>query len=351
MTLPLPHRSTRFILFLALLALVVAACGGDDPTPTPNAGIGPADPGSLVVYSGRSETLVAPIIEQFANVSGIDVRVKYGGTAALAATLLEEGSNSPADVFYAQDPGGLGAVEGIFASLPVDVLARVPDWADSPEGLWVGVSGRARVLVYNPERTSEADLPADIFDLTDAKWKNRLGWAPTNGSFLTMVTGMRELWGEQKTREWIEGIVANSPNIYPNNTSQVAAVASGEIDVGMVNHYYLYRFITEVGEDFAARNFHTTAGGPGSLVMVSGAGVPTTAKNSENAVKFLNFMLSPVAQQYFASQTFEYPLVEAVNVNRLLTPLDEIARPEIGLADLADLEGTTELLRSAGALP
>ena len=344
------------VVTLVIAAAALAACGAD-PTATPTAQPQatptpvPQGDGSLVVYSGRGESLVDPIIQQFADVTGIDVEVKYGGTASLAATLLEEGANSPADVFYAQDPGGLGAVESLLAPLPADILQRSPEWARSPQGLWAGVSGRARVLVYSPDRVPEGELPTDIFELTDPKWKGRVGWAPTNGSFLTMVTGMRKLWGEEKTAEWIEGMVANGATIYPKNTPQVAAVAAGEIDIGLVNHYYLYRFISEEGEDFAARNYHPSGGGPGALVMVSGAGILSTAENRENAERFVEFLLGTVAQQFFAGQTFEYPLVEGVNVNRLLTPLDEIKRPDIALADLADLEGTTAILRDLGALP
>ena len=353
--LPNPRRALAAVT-LVIAAATVAACGADatatptaqpQATPTPV----PQGAGSLVVYSGRGESLVDPIIQQFADVTGINVEVKYGGTASLAATLLEEGANSPADVFYAQDPGGLGAVESLLAPLPADILQRSPEWARSPQGLWAGVSGRARVLVYSPDRVPESELPADIFELTDPKWKGRVGWAPTNGSFLTMVTGMRKLWGEEKTAEWIEGMVANGATIYPKNTPQVAAVAAGEIDIGLVNHYYLYRFISEEGEDFAARNYHPSGGGPGALVMVSGAGILGTAENRENAERFVEFLLGTVAQQFFAGQTFEYPLVEGVNVNRLLTPLNEIARPDIALADLADLDGTTAILRDLGALP
>ena len=353
---PLPYlRRALVIAALVVIAAALAACS--DPTPTPTAQpqatptLAPQDPGSLVIYSGRGESLVDPIIQQFADVTGIDVEVKYGGTASLAATLLEEGANSPADVFYAQDPGGLGAVESLLAPLPADILQRSPEWARSPQGLWAGISGRARVLVYSPDRVPESELPADVFELTDPKWKGRIGWAPTNGSFLTMVTGMRKLWGEEKTADWIEGMVENNAIIYPKNTPQVAAVAAGEIDIGLVNHYYLYRFISEEGEDFAARNYHPTDGGPGALVMVSGAGILSTAENQENAERFVEFLLGTVAQQFFAGQTFEYPLVEGVNINRLLTPLDEIARPDIALADLSDLEGTTAILRDLGALP
>ena len=166
-----------------------------------------------------------------------------------------------------------------------------------------------------------------------------------------MVTAMRSLWGEEKTRQWLDGVKANKPKEFPKNAPIVAAVASGEIDVGFVNHYYLHRFLAEEGEDFAARNYHPTAGGPGSLIMVAGAGILSTSENRGNAEKFLDFMLSPVAQQYFAGQTLEYPLVEGVTVSQLLTPLSEINQPSISMKELADLEGTQKLLRDVGIIP
>ena len=310
-----------------------------------------ADPGKLVIYSGRSESLVDNIIRQFSDATGVDVEVRYANTGQLAATLLEEGNNSPADVFFAQDPGGLGAVESMLSPLPADLLQQVPGWAQSPQGKWVGISGRARAVVYNSERLTEADLPDDMFGFTDAAWKGRIGWAPTNASFQTMVTAMRSQWGEEKTRQWLEGIAANDARVYPKNTPQVAAAAAGEIDVGFVNHYYLFRFLAEEGESFPARNYHPRSGGPGSIVMVAGAGVLATAENPDNAARFLRFMLSPVAQQYFASQTFEYPLVEGVNTQRVLVPLADIVKPDLSAGDLVDLQGTQELLQEAGVLP
>lgn len=334
---------------LLAATLILGACTqptepATTPVPTP-------EKESLTIYSGRSEELVGPIIDQFASATGIDVQVRYGSTSEMAATILEEGRNSPADVFYAQDPGGLGAVEHLFASIPDNTLNKVASRFRSPDGKWVGISGRARVVVYNPERLSEADLPDDIWDFTDPKWRGRIGWAPTNGSFQAMVTVMRVLWGEEKTREWILGIQANQPKIYPKNTPQVAAAAAGEIDVGLVNHYYLYRFIAEEGESFAARNYHPRGGGPSAVILVSGAGILDTSKNKETAERFLDFMLSTVAQQYFAGQTFEYPVVEGVKIHRLLTPLAEINSPEVDMAELDDLTGTLALLRETGVTP
>lgn len=340
------RKWTRRGTLLALVCTVVlagaaaVACDEDD-----------SGPGSLTVYSGRSESLVDPIIKQFADATGIEVEVRYAGTAALAATIREEGDNTPADVFFAQDPGGLGAVEELLEPLPQSVLDLAPEWARSPDGRWVGTSGRARTMVYNSDRLTETDLPDDIRGLTDPKWKGRVGWAPTNGSFQAMVTAMRSRWGEDATREWLEGMQANEPIVYPKNTPQVAAAAAGEIDVGLVNHYYLHRFLAEEGDSFPARNYHPRDGGPGALVMVAGVGILSTSGNKENAQRFIEFMLSLVGQQFFASQTFEYPLVEGVTTQRGLTPIDKINNPLVTPKEMADLEGTQALLRDVGITP
>ena len=310
------------------------------------------DPGTLVVYSGRSESLVGPIIEQFEEVTGINVAVKYGKTGEIAATILEEGGNSPADVFFAQEPGSLGEVAnaGLFETLPTGIIEKVPTWARSPESEWVGISGRARVVVYNTENLAADQIPTKMEDFTKPEWKGRIGWAPTNGSFQAMVTAMRVVWGEEKTREWLLGIQANEPKVYPKNTPTVAAAEAGEVDIAFVNHYYLYRFLAEEGEDFGARNHHVADGGPGGIILVAGGGILKSAENKDNAERFFNFMLSRVAQQYFAGQTYEYPLVDGVKTNRLLTPLDEINNPDIDMASLEDLAGTQMLLRDLGIL-
>ena len=333
----------RGILATAILAVLVVssvACGS-----------GESGDGSLTIYSGRSETLVGPIIRQFADATGVDVRVKYASTSQLAATLLEEGGNSPADLFFAQDPGGLEAVGELLAPLPAEILDQVPEWARSPQGKWVGISGRARTVVYNSRLLKESDLPDDMFGFADPKWKGRIGWAPANASFQAMVTAMRAVWGEELTRRWLEGIQANDPKVYPKNTPQVAAVAAGEIDVGLVNHYYLFRFLAEEGESFPARNYHPRSGGPGAMVLVSGAGVLSTADSPETAEKFLSFLLSEVGQLYFTTQTFEYPLVKGVKTPSLLVPLEQLNIPNIPARNLADLAETQQLLRETGVLP
>ncbi len=348
------------VLVLAASNLVACQPAGDGNGAAADGSNSDSEPAggtdSLVIYSGRRESLVGPIIDQFRQATGIDVEVRYGGTAELAGVLLEEGENSPADVFYAQDPGGLGALQaaGLLAQLPQETLARVPDRFASPTGEWVGISGRARTVVYNTEAISDpaTELPDDLWGFTAPEWKGRLGWAPTNGSFQAMVTAMRAVWGDERTAEWLLAIQANEPVVYDSNTPIVAAAGSGEIDAGFVNHYYLYRFLAEDGQDFGARNYFLPGGGPGSLIMVSGAGILKSAANPDNAQRFLDFLLSVPGQQYFAAQTVEYPLVEGVSITAGLPPLaelDEVAL-DIDLADLADLAGTQAMLLDLGII-
>ncbi len=327
-----------FLLSAALVLMAGAACGG-----------AAVETKTITMYSGRGHELVKPIIEQFTSLTGIRVEVRWGGTAELAATILEEGNNSPADIFYAQDPGALGALEDRLARLPNEILETAGAQFRSSDGRWVGISGRARTVVYNKESVSEDELPDSIWGFVEPQWMGRIGWAPTNGSFLVMVTGMRYLWGEDRTRLWLDGIMANDPQVYPKNSPIVQAVGAGEVDVGFVNHYYLLRALQE-NPQFPASNFHTRNSDPGALMMVSGVGMLASSENQDATLKLVAFLLSEVGQQYFASQTFEYPVVRGVTTDPTLVPLSEIDAPAIKLSELADLEGTLDLLRDAGVL-
>lgn len=340
------------MLFAALIILGTSCSDSETAETTTTEAAPEPESNKLVIYSGRSEKLVGPVIEQFSLTSGIDIKVKYGKTAEIAATIMEEGSNSPADVFFAQDPGGLGVIEAnnMFIVLPDTITGLVPDNKRSESNKWVGITGRARTLVHNTG-IDKTDLPNDLWELVnDSRWKGRIGYAPTNGSFQSMVSGMRAEWGEERTEEWLKALLAQDPQIYPKNTPQVAAAAAGEIDIGLVNHYYLHRFLADQGDTFKARNHHLPGGGPGSIVLVAGAGVLKTANNQDNAFLFLNYLLSRVGQQYFAAQTYEYPLVEGVKTPRILTPLEEINSPQISYTQMNDLQGTIDLLTKVGAL-
>jgi iron(III) transport system substrate-binding protein len=352
--------SRRFPLpLLLLLTLLAAACGGDDGGTTAVGGgdgedaaatVG-GDPGRLVVYSGRSEELVGPLLERFEEETGVAVEVRYGDTAEMAATILEEGGNSPADVFFGQDAGALGALsdEGRLQELDEELLDRVDEQHRSPRDHWVGTSGRARVVVYNTEALSEDDLPDSILDFTDPSWEGRLGWAPTNGSFQAFVTALRVLEGEDEAREWLEGVQANGPEVYEKNTAIVEAVAAGEIDAGFVNHYYLHQLRAQGADVEDAANKHYEDD-PGGLVNVAGVGILDTADDADAARRFVEFLLDEEAQEYFAEETFEFPLVEGVEPAEELPALDSLRQPDIELDQLEDLDGTLQLLTDVGLI-
>jgi iron(III) transport system substrate-binding protein len=345
----------RLLPTAAAAALLLAACSSATDT-SPQAGAtqpagSPSEAGPITVYSGRSEELVGPLLEQFTDATGIEVEARYGDTAEMANLILTEGANSPADVFFAQDAGALGAVAdaGLLTALPTEILERVDERFRSPSGEWVGISGRARVVAYNTDVLTEADLPDSIFGFTDPAWSGRIGWAPTNGSFQAFVTALRVLEGEDRAREWLEGIQANGPNVYDSNSAALEAVAAGEIDVAFINHYYLHQRLAE-DPDTTAANYFLTDGDPGALVNVAGAGILGTAPNPEGADALVDYLLGPDAQAYFAAETFEYPLIDGVEHDPGLPSLDEIGTPEIDLSDLSDLEGTLELLQEVGIL-
>ncbi|NWF69774.1 MAG: iron ABC transporter substrate-binding protein [Chloroflexi bacterium] len=307
---------------------------------------------TLTVYSGRSEGLIGPILEQFSAETGVQVEVRYGSTAEMATTILEEGGNSPADVYIAQDAGALGALAaaGRLRLLPSDILERVPAQFEARAGLWVGLSGRARVLVYNTEFISAEQLPASILNLTDPAYAGLVGWAPSNGSFQSQVTAMRLLLGEDAARAWLEGMVANGAIAYENNDAIMQAVIDGEVTLGLVNHYYIFEFLEQTPDAPIALHYFP-GGDVGSLINVAGAGILDSSDQPGLAQRLLLYLLGSVAQTYFSEATNEYPLVAGVPANPDLLPLDQIQAPEIDLSDLSDLQGTLDLLRATGALP
>ncbi|MEX0778855.1 MAG: iron ABC transporter substrate-binding protein [Balneolales bacterium] len=305
---------------------------------------------SITVYSGRSKALVEPIINQFEAETGIDVRVRYGGTTQLAVAILEEGNRSPADIFWAQDAGALGAInaEGLFDNLPQNTLTSVPSQYRGQNDKWIATSGRARVLAYSTSRVDPSQLPESVFDLDNSRWENRIGWAPANGSFQSFLTAMRKTHGNDQTLDWLLDIKNNGVESYSNNTSIVQAIAAGEVDLGLVNHYYLYRFL-ENDPDFPVDQTFFEAGDTGNLVNVSGIGILNSATNKDGAVRFIDFLLSTPSQEYFTEEVFEYPVIPNVTGSlRHENPAD--LSPDIDLEELGDLDTTLDMLREAGLL-
>jgi iron(III) transport system substrate-binding protein len=340
-------------LGLMVAALVPTVTLAQSPGASPAAT--PVPQGAITVYSGRTESLVGPIVARFTEVTGIPTIVDYGNTTAKAAQILEEGAASPADVFFSQDAGALEelASAGLLAPLAQETLRLVPEAYRAADGTWVGTSGRARVAAYSTERLTADQLPGSILDFTDPVWKGRLGWAPTNASLLSHVTAMRAALGEDATRAWLEGIKANDPVTYEGNAQAVEAIANGEIDVALVNHYYrwnLARPIEEAGGTFPVANHYFDAGDIGALVNVAGLGVLASSDQPTQAAAFVGFLLSGEAQAYFAESTSEYPLVADVPTMEGLVPLAELGEPPVGLGQLEDLAGTLALMRDLGLI-
>ncbi len=322
---------------LAALLAGLAACGASE------------DETTLTLYSGRIAPIISPAVKQYEAASGFDVNTRYGDSPSLAATILEEGKNSPADVFFAQDAGSLEAVEkqGLLLELPADILAEVPPRYRSKGGAWVGVTGRARVIAYG-EKVKASELPDSPLQLTDKKWKGRVGWAPRNASLQGYVTALRLVEGEDVARKWLEGMVANDVQTYNSNIPIRDAIAKGEIDLGLINHYYVAEAQAE-DPDYPVK-VHFPPEDLGSLVNTAGVAVLASTDNKEQALKFVRQMLSEQTQTYFSESSKEYPLVSGVPAPKELTPLADVPAPKIDLAKLDDLQGTLKLMRETGAL-
>jgi iron(III) transport system substrate-binding protein len=329
-------RKTAAVTLALLLALVPTACSRSRD--------------ALTIYSGRTQNLIGPLLERFNDETGIAIDVKYGDSAELALLLAEEGDRTPADVFLSQSPGATGflAGRGRLAPLEADVLGKVDRRFESRDGRWVGLSGRQRVLVYNPELVPERDLPDSVLDLVGDGFAGKVAVAPSNGSFQDFVTAMRLLEGEDATRRWLEGMVANRARTYANNNAIVEAVGRGEVPMGLVNHYYNYRFLKE-NPDTPSRNHSFAAGDVGALVIPSTASVLEGTDKTDEANRFVQFLLTPEAQRYFSDQTFEYPLVQGIAAAPGLPPLASLHGPELDVNALGGgLERTVELIRSSG---
>ena len=350
------------VLLAVAFAIILSACapGGNGTTTTePGATTSTAGsettigapPQELIVYSGRNENFISPVVEAFTAATGIRVRVRYGdGTSDLATTIINEGETTNADIFWAQDPAWIGAIgdRGLLATLPDDILALVDPRYQDANGQWVGVTGRSRVFVYNPDLVSQDELPRSVYELTDPKWQGRIAIAPTNGSFVAFVSAMELADGSEATREWLEGMAANDVERFASNGAILGAVAAGDVAAGLINHYYLLQLQANQGEVNAV-NHVFAPGDPGALVAASGVGVLEPSTNKEAGAEFIRYLLSTEAQTHFSENLFEYGLVAGSPTPAGQVPLAELAGPDINLSHLADhLDSSVRLIAEAG---
>jgi iron(III) transport system substrate-binding protein len=334
----------------ALLLPVLAACSSDSGSSS-GSNTESSQTSELVVYSGRSEELVGPLFAEFTQATGIAISARYGDSAELAAQMLEEGDRSPAQVYFSQDAGALGSVEELLSTLPENVTSLVAEKYRAVNNTWTGVTGRARVIAYDAQNVPADQVPQSVFELTDEKWRGQVAIAPTNASFQSFVTAMRMTQGDDVTQEWLTGLVNNDVQTYEKNALILDAVDSGQVQLGLVNHYYWYEKAAEVGEEnMRAQMSFMAPQDPGSLVNVAGVGILKGAAENSAAIEFVQWLLSPSTQEWFVSNTFEYPLIAGIASAPDLPALDTLAGPDIELAQLADLPGTLAMLQDVGLL-
>jgi iron(III) transport system substrate-binding protein len=351
MSHPLSQR-TRLLAALAVFAALILFAGCGFGTEDSGGGSNEPDVEGITLYSGRIPAAIGPAIDSYEADANRDVQVRFAETADLAATLVEEGDASPADVFFAQEPGAIAAVAeaGLLARLPQDILDRVPARYRDPEGRWVGVTGRARVIAYNKDVVEESELPPSPFGLTAPKWKDRVGWSLASSSMQEYVTALRARYGDDRTKQWLEEMVEDGAVSFPDNVTIRDAIAKGEIDVGLINHYYVAQAIGEEGPDYPVAVYFPP-GGLGSLMLLTSVGVLESSDRKPEAFAFVRSLLSDKSQAFFTSSSKEYPLAKGAKPDPSLSvPVDKIPVSDASLVDLKEIQGTIELMQESGAL-
>ena len=317
-------------------------------------GLAHAAPPPLIIYGAQHPQVEAMLAKAFTAKTGIPVKIHDGEGPDIAAQIISEGAASPADVFYTENAPELNllAEQGLLAPVAPATLAQIPARYNDTKGNWVGVTARENVLDYNPSKISEAQLPASLIALADPQWQGKIGIAPSDGDFLPLVSAVIKLYGKDKALAWLKGLKANA-KIYQDDEGVTAAVAHGDVAVGIINNYYYYRLRTQLGMDgIHSTLYHFKGGDVGGLVNVSGAAVLKSSAEPKEAQEFLAFLVSKQAQELLGKSdvAFEYPLRPGVAPNPALKPFAELQPPAIQAADLGDDQEAGQLLQEAGLI-
>ena len=357
------HRPLFALACIFALAAVAAGCGGSSDstssssTNSANTETG-GDPGgssggSLTLYSSQHEPMTEALIEGFEAQSGASVAVRYGEDEGLASQIEQEGDATPADVVLTENTPPLEALgeKELLAPVEPSALKEVPSQYSSANGDWVGVAARETVMVYDPKQIAANELPASILDLAKPEWKGKLAIAPSEPDFVPIVSAIEKLDGEAAAKSWLEGFAANAKH-YNDNEGIIAAVDSGQIAAGIINHYYWFEAVAEEGKAKVPSRLHYFGHeDPGALVNISGAAALASSDEPELAQEFLAYLVSVEGQEQIpASGDWEYPLNPAVQPAAGVKPFSTLDPPPVTPADLGDGSGAVELMQEVGLL-
>lgn len=308
--------------------------------------------GELILYSGRSEPLIQPVIDAFrAQNPEIEILLKAGSNSEVANALIEEQANPQADLFITTELFTVQSLaqQGIFESYRPAGADQLPAEFIGPANTWVGLTRRARVIMYNTDLVAEEDLPKSIFDLTDPRWKGRIAAAgSTNGSMQAQIAAMRQLLGEEETEKWLQGLLDNEVTLFGGHTDVRKAVGAGEFALGLVNHYYYHLQLAEgsqVGVIYPDQGEDKI----GLITNATAAAIVKGAPNAAAAQAFIDFLISPEGQKLFAEQNYEYPLLPGVALREGVQPLDAFRLVGVNVANAAqETDATFELMEQVG---
>ena len=306
----------------------------------------------LLIYNAQHESLTKEWIDAFTKETGIKVTYRQGGDTELGNQLVAEGDASPADVFLTENSPAMAAVEkaGLFADLDADTLKQVPAQYRPATGKWTGVAARSTVFVYNTSRLQPDQLPKSMLDLQQPQWKGRWGGAPAKADFQAIVSALLQLKGEQATTQWLAGMKTNAV-IYNDNIATMKAVNAGEVDGGIIYHYYWFRdqANTKEGSGNTALQYFKNED-PGAFISLSGGGVLASSDKKDQAQQFIKFITGKAGQEVLEKGTsFEYPVASGVPANPDLPPLDSLQAPAVDPSTL-NPQQVTDLMTKAGLL-
>ena len=313
-----------------------------------------AAPAPIILYSAQHEQMVDGLAASFTKETGIPVRIHQGEAPEVAAQIVREGANSPADVFFTENSPELVLLDEkhLLARLPASVMAQVPLHDSAPDDTWVAVLAREDVLAFNPRMIAADKLPASLLDLAKPAWKGRVAIAPTDADFLPLVEAVVLTHGREAALDWLRGLKTNA-SVFDDDEGVVAAVERGSVATGIINNYYWARLRQEVGPTKTVSRIHHFGGHDvGALINVSGAGVIAASKHKDEADRFVAFLVSHDTQAALGAGDvdFEYPLATGVAPNPLLAPMSSLQPPALKPAQLGDDRNASVLLREAGLI-